>query len=58
MMLRTLSIIAAIVAMLCLSPIADAHPSSGGWYQGGIGSSHKGGKYHNPSTGNHYRHYR
>lgn len=56
MMLRTLSIIAVIAAMLCLGPVADAHPS--GWYQGGIGSSHRGGHYENPSTGNHYQHRR
>lgn len=58
MMFRTLSLIAAIAAMLCLGPIADAHPSNGGWYQGGHGSSHRGGHYRNPSTGNHYRHRR
>lgn len=28
--------------------------SGGGHYQGGKGSSHKGGKYKNASTGNHY----
>lgn len=55
MMLRTLSIIAVIAAMLCLGPIASAHPSNGGWYAGGVGSSHKGGTYHNPLTGDHYR---
>ena len=58
MMLRTLSIIAVIAAMLCFGPIASAHPSNGGWYAGGIGRSHKGGHYVNPSTGNHYRHHR
>jgi hypothetical protein len=26
-----------------------------GHYSGGKGKSHKGGKYKNPSTGNHYR---
>lgn len=55
-MTRTLAIIAAIAAMLCFSPVADAHPSNGGWYQGGVGSSHRGGHYRNPSTGDHYRH--
>lgn len=55
-MTRTLAIIAAIVVFLVLNPVADAHPSNGGWYQGGVGSSHKGGHYHNPSTGDHYRH--
>jgi hypothetical protein len=48
-------IIAAIVAMLALAPVAEA---SGGWYQGGHGSSHKGGKYRNPMTGDYYRHRR
>lgn len=57
-MFRTLSIIAAIGAMLCRGPVAEAHASQGGWYAGGVGSSHKGGTYHNPLTGNHYRHRR
>lgn len=56
-MTRTLAIIAAFVVVFFLSPVAEAH-SSGGWYQGGVGSSHKGGHYHNPSTADHYRHYR
>lgn len=55
-MTRTVSIIAAIVASLVLSAVADAHSSNGGWYQGGVGSSHRGGHYRNPSTGDHYRH--
>jgi hypothetical protein len=54
-MLRTLSTIAAIAAMLCLGPVAEAHTSNGGWYQNGVGSSHRGGTYHNPTTGDHYR---
>jgi hypothetical protein len=29
--------------------------SQGGHYKGGKGSSHKGGKYKNASTGDHYR---
>lgn len=37
---------------------SHAHYSyAGGWYAGGRGSSHKGGHYVNPFTGNHYRHH-
>ena len=31
-----------------------SHSSGGGHYAGGHGSSHKGGTYVNPRTGNHY----
>jgi len=52
--MRLLTIIT--VAMLTLTLPALAGTNNGGWYQGGVGSSHKGGKYTNPATGNHYQH--
>jgi hypothetical protein len=37
---------------------AGTHYSNqGGHFSGGHGSSHKGGHYVNPKTGNHYRHH-
>lgn len=36
---------------ICLSSVY----AQGGHYKKGKGSSHKGGKYKNSSTGNHYR---
>lgn len=33
-------------------------PPSKGHYVGGVGSSHKGGHYVNPSTGDHYTHHK
>ena len=61
MMKRTFAIVAsalAISALLFASTAAEAGSSNGGWYMGGIGSSHKGGRYLSPNTGNHYRHRR
>jgi len=47
----------AICALLLLtSGVAHASSNRGGWYAGGVGSSHKGGRYTNPYTGNHYQH--
>ncbi len=44
----------AMLAMLLTGDLALA-ASKGGWYAGGHGSSHKGGHYVNPRTGNHYQ---
>lgn len=47
------------LVVLCLvvfsSNLALARGSRGGHYAGGRGSSHKGGHYRNPNTGDHYR---
>ena len=48
----------ALILLLLGSSLAQASSNNGGWYQGGVGSSHKGGKYRNPSTGDHYQHHR
>ena len=48
----------ALGAMLLASTPLDAASYRGGWYAGGVGSSHKGGHYTNPYTGNHYQHRR
>ncbi|MBI0439571.1 hypothetical protein E4659_11055 [Dickeya dianthicola] len=45
-------IIISLIVMALLSPAASF--AKGGHYPGGHGSSHKGGKYHNPRTGDHY----
>lgn len=54
----------ALLAMLALLACAAAdarghsgahHASRDGHYAGGHGSSHKGGHYKNPSTGDHYQ---
>ncbi|MCO7262023.1 hypothetical protein [Dickeya zeae] len=45
-------IIISLMVMVLLAPTASF--AKGGHYAGGHGSSHKGGKYHNPRTGNHY----
>jgi hypothetical protein len=34
------------------------YPNQGGRYVGGQGSSHKGGHYTNPRTGDHYTHHK
>lgn len=47
---------AALFALSSFAGIAEAKGSKGGHYRGGHGSSHKGGKYVNPKTGNHYTH--
>jgi len=62
-MLRKL-ILAAGIALALLFPSAvvlarggsgHAHYAyQGGYYAGGVGSSHKGGHYVNPRTDNHY----
>jgi hypothetical protein len=47
------------LVLLCLvffsSNLALARGSRGGRYRSGRGSSHKGGKYKNPRTNDHYR---
>lgn len=43
----------ALCAMLAMPVVAMA---KGGHYEGGHGSSHKGGKYRNARTGDHYEH--
>jgi tetratricopeptide (TPR) repeat protein len=53
MQLVRLSALAAIFALL-VGIEAEAR-SGGGRYIGGSGSSHKGGHYYNPTTGNHYQ---
>jgi len=52
-------IIAVLITFIFLCNINDAFSKGGGGgrgghYSGGRGSSHKGGTYVNPSTGNHY----
>jgi hypothetical protein len=49
---------AMIIALMVtlLGSVAFAHENKGGYYQDGHGSSHKGGHYVNPRTGNHYQH--
>jgi len=44
-----------IVALITLALLAPSISfARGGHYAGGHGSSHKGGSYKNPRTGNHY----
>jgi hypothetical protein len=45
-------IIIAVLAFSLLAPAAVF--AKGGHYKGGHGSSHKGGTYKNPRTGDHY----
>lgn len=44
----------ALFTLAILAPTASF--ARGGHYIGGHGSSHKGGHYSNPRTGNHYEH--
>lgn len=44
-----------IVALALASLCAGSAYAQGGHYKNGRGSSHKGGKYKNASTGDHYR---
>lgn len=46
------SIITILIAMLFI--LSNAY-AGGGTYKGGKGKSHKGGKYKNSSTNNHYK---
>lgn len=57
--------LAAALVIVALSWPASAFAKShahyanqGGHYAGGHGSSHKGGHYVNPRTGNHYTHHK
>jgi hypothetical protein len=46
-----------IAILLCVAMAAPAVAvARGGHYAGGHGSSHKGGKYKNARTGDHYEH--
>lgn len=46
-----------VVVLLCaMLSIPSFAMAKGGHYAGGHGSSHKGGKYKNPRTGDHYVH--
>jgi len=47
-------IIFALLALALSLPMSSMTFAKGGHYYPSHGSSHKGGKYHNPSTGNHY----
>ncbi len=47
-------IIILLTALALSVPLAGMSYAKGGHYYPSHSSSHKGGKYHNPSTGNHY----
>lgn len=49
--MKSILVVATIVALIATTAQAK------GRYVGGHGSSHKGGTYTNPRTGNHYRHH-
>lgn len=44
----------AVVLLCAVLSIPSFAVAKGGHYAGGHGSSHKGGKYKNPRTGDHY----
>lgn len=44
-------VVIAVIVMFALG----ISPNTGGHYDGGSGSSHKGGTYSNSATGDHYR---
>lgn len=44
-----------IALLFMFAALAFASQAQKGHYKGGKGSSHKDGKYKNPSTGNHYK---
>ncbi len=47
-------LVLAIFTLSLTAPIVEAKSTRGGHYAGGKGSSHKGGKYKNARTGDHY----
>jgi hypothetical protein len=51
----TAAIIVACTLSSAGTDFAQAGGSRGGHYEGGVGSSHKGGRYMNPATGDHYQ---
>ena len=48
-----LLIVVIVVVIVCFA--LGLSPNTGGHYDGGSGSSHKGGTYSNPATDNHYQ---
>lgn len=55
-MLRKIFLINLLFALaIIFNPTKGFSQKGRGHYSGGRGSSHKGGSYRNPSTGNHYR---
>lgn len=57
--MRALVVLVALFGLAAaIVPLeAEARGSLGGHYVGGSGSSHRGGHYVNPRTGNHYTHH-
>lgn len=54
-MLKKSTLIGLLIAFAMTILTTTQVSAQRGHYKGGRGSSHKGGKYKNPSTGNHYR---